>query len=190
MRHLHLEKKGLRGLAIAESFRQNSSKSILSGVVMRQDFVIDGFVTGNATLEGNDATDEILRMYEKLDRPDVSYVMISGLIISMYNIVDIKKIFDSIKIPIIGVTYNESEGIEDAIKYHFPDSFESKISEYHKLGSREKITLHTSHNVFVRTEGCTISDATQILNKMTLQGSLPEPLRVAQLLAKTILRQS
>ena len=30
MRPLHLEKKGLRGLAIAESFHQNSKKSILS----------------------------------------------------------------------------------------------------------------------------------------------------------------
>ena len=49
MRSLHLEKKGLRGLAIAESFKQNSVKSIFSGVVMRRDFVIDGFVFGNAT---------------------------------------------------------------------------------------------------------------------------------------------
>jgi len=46
MRHLHLEKKGLRGLAIAESFAQNSEKSILAGIVMRRDFVIDGFVFG------------------------------------------------------------------------------------------------------------------------------------------------
>ena len=37
MRSLHLEKKGLRGLAIAESFRLNSQKSILSGLVMRRD---------------------------------------------------------------------------------------------------------------------------------------------------------
>ena len=88
MRSLHLEKKGLRGLAIAESFRQNSPKSILSGVVMRRDFLIDGFVFGSATLEGNDATQTILKMYDDLKRPDISYVLISGLIISMYNIIE------------------------------------------------------------------------------------------------------
>ena len=49
MRSLHLEKKGLRGLAIAESFRQNSTKSIFAGIVMRRDFVIDGFVFGSGT---------------------------------------------------------------------------------------------------------------------------------------------
>ena len=187
MRHLHLEKKGLRGLAIAESFRQNSSQSVLAGVVMRRDFVIDGFVFGHATLSGDDATDEILRMYEKLERPDISYVLISGIIISMYNIIDIKKIHQKIQLPIIGVTYEDSTGIEDAIKHHFPNSYEKKIEEYGKIGARQKITLDTNNDVFVRTEGCEIGEAKKLLNELTLQGSLPEPLRVAQLLAKTLL---
>ena len=187
MRSLHLEKKGLRGLAIAESFRQNSQKSIFSGIVMRRDFVIDGFVFGSATLEGNDATDEILKMYKKLSRPDISYVLISGIIISMYNIVDLKKISIELGIPVIGITYEESEGIEDAIHHHFPDSFESKIEKYKKLGEREKIKLHTSFDVFVRREGCELSDVKHLLNELTLQGSFPEPVRVAQILAKTLL---
>jgi len=189
MRPLHLEKKGLRGLAIAESFRQNSRKSILSGIVMRRDFVIDGFVFGSATLDADDATDVILQMYEDLKRPDISYVLISGLIISMYNIIDIKKIHESLKIPIIGVTYHDSEGIEDSIKRHFPDSYKSKIKNYKKLGIREKITLHTLSEVFVRKEGCTTHEVKYLLNELTLQGSFPEPLRVAQLLAKSLLQK-
>jgi len=189
MRPLHLEKKGLRGLAIAESFRQNSRKSILSGIVMRRDFVIDGFVFGSTTLDADDATDVILQMYEDLKRPDISFVLISGLIISMYNIIDIKKIHESLKIPIIGVTYHDSEGIEDSIKHHFPDSYKSKIKNYQKLGNREKITLHTSSDVFVRKEGCTLNEVKYLLNELTLQGSFPEPLRVAQLLAKSLLHK-
>ena len=186
MRHLRLEKKGLRGLAIAESFKQHSEKSILAGIVMRRDFMIDGFVLGNATLSGNDATDEIIRMYEKLARPDISYILISGIIISMYNMVDIKKIHDELQMPVIGVTYQDSPGIEKAIQKHFPDH-SSKIEEYKKLGQREKITLKTSYDIFVRKEGCSLSETKQLLNNLTLQGAIPEPLRVAQLLAKTLL---
>ena len=189
MRSLHLEKKGLRGLAIAESFRQNSTRSILSGLIMRRDFVIDGFVFGSATLEGNDTTDQILHMYEELCRSDISYLILSGLIISMYNIIDVKKLHDSLQIPIIGITYNESDGIEGAIKHHFPKSFESKINEYKKLGKRERITLHTSYDLFVRYEGCTIYEVKQLLNELTLQGSVPEPLRVSQLLANSLLQK-
>jgi len=189
MRTLHLEKKGLRGLAIAESFRQHSTNSIFSGIVMRRDFIIDGFVFGSATLEGDDATNTILEMYDELQRPDISYVLISGLIVSMYNIINIKKLYDSLKIPIIGISYNDSRGVEDALKLHFPNSFESKIISYHKLGEREKITLNTSHDVFVRKEGCTLSDVKHLLNELTLHGSVPEPIRVSQLLAKTLLQK-
>jgi len=186
MRSLHLEKKGLRCLAIAESFTPNSLKSILSGIVMRRDFIIDDFVFGSATLGGDDVTNSILKMYDELQRPDVSYVLISGLIVSMYNIVDIKKLFDSLRIPIIGVSYNDSLGIEDALKHHFPNSFESKISEYHKLGKREKISLQTGHDVFIRSEGCTLIDVEHLLNDLTLHGSVPEPVRVSKLLAKKL----
>ncbi|MBI2643632.1 MAG: DUF99 family protein, partial [Nitrosarchaeum sp.] len=157
--------------------------------IMRRDFVIDGFVFGSSTLEGNDATDQILHMYEELSRFDISYLILSGLIISMYNIVDVKKLHDSLQIPIIGITYNESDGIEDAIKHHFPKSFESKINEYKKLGKRERITLHTSYDLFVRYEGCTIYEVKQLLNELTLQGSVPEPLRVSQLLANSLLQK-
>jgi uncharacterized protein len=189
MRPLHLEKKGLRGLAIAESFHQNSEKSILSGLVMRRDFVIDGFVFGTATLDGDDATDSILKMYDELNRPDISYILISGVIISLYNIVDIKKIHEKLQIPIIGVTYNESEGIDSAIKHHFPNSYESKIQQYQKLGNRDKITLHTSSDIFVRRQGCDLPEVKHLLNELTIQGSFPEPLRVAQLLAKSLLQK-
>jgi endonuclease V-like protein UPF0215 family len=189
MRHLHLEKKGLRGLAIAESFRQNSKKSILTGIVMRRDFMIDGFVFGSATINGDDATETILQLYEDLKRPDISYVLISGLIISLYNIIDIKKIFKSLKIPIIGLTYHDSDGIEDSIKQHFPDLYKSKIKNYQNLNARKKITLHTSADIFVRKEGCTFNDVQHLLDDLTLQGSVPEPIRVAQLLAKSLLQK-
>jgi len=187
MRKLHLEKKGLRGLVIAESFTQNSKKSILAGVVMRKDFLIDGFVFGKATLEGDDATETILSMYKKLNRPDISYLLISGIIISMYNIIDLKKISKSLGLPVIGVTYQDSKGIEEAIRHHFPDSYESKLKEYQELENRDKITLHTSYDIYIRKEGCTLSDVKHLLDELTLQGSFPEPLRVAQLLAKTLL---
>ena len=189
MRHLHLEKKGLRGLAIAESFKQNSKKSIFCGVVMRRDFMIDGFVFGGATIKGDDATENIIKMYDELSRPDVNYLLISGSILSMYNIVDIKKIHALLKIPVIGLTYNDSSGIDESIKFHFPNSFESKIELYSKLGKREKITLNKTFEVFVRCEGCDLHDARYLLNELTLNGSLPEPIRVAQLLANSLLQK-
>ena len=155
---------------------------------MSTDLIIDGFVVGHSTVGGDDATDAILSMYESLDRQDVSFLLISGIVISLYNIVDVKRISEKIGLPVIGVTYKDSDGIEKAIKHHFPESYESKLSEYSALGQREKITLHTSHDLYIRNEGCTVLEATQLLNKLTVQGSFPEPLRIAQMLANTLLK--
>ena len=156
MRRLHLEKKGIRGLAIAESFRHDSQKSVLAGVIISSDLVIDGFVLGGATIKGDDATDEIISMYEKLDRNDISFLMVSGLVISLYNMVDVKKISDTLDIPVIGVTYSDSGTLDETIKNHFPDDYEKKLVQYKKIGDREKISLKTGNDLFVRYEGCTL----------------------------------
>jgi len=150
MRHLHLEKSGIRGLAIAESFSQDSKKSVLSGIVMSTDLVIDGFVMGHSTVGGDDATDAILSMYEKLDRADISFLLISGIIISLYNMIDVKRISEKIGLPVIAITHDESDGIEDAIKHHFPDSYKSKLTEYSKLGSRKR--SHYTHHIICTYE--------------------------------------
>ena len=58
---IKLEKRGIRALGISESFKKETGrKSILGGVVMRSDLIIDGILFGAATLEGDDATDAIL----------------------------------------------------------------------------------------------------------------------------------
>ena len=153
---------------------------------MRRDFVIDGFVFGQCTVGGDDATGSILAMYSRLERDDISFILISGLVIAMYNIVDITMIGKKTGLPVIGVTYKKSRGMESAIKRHFPDSYDTKIEKYCKLGKRETIRLHTGYDLYLRTVGCTPKEAQKLLDHFTLQGSVPEPLRVTQFLAKSL----
>ena len=182
---MNLEKRGLRGLAIAESHTVHTPRSILAGVVMRRDGIIDGFVLGGATLRGDDATDEILTIYDRLGRCDIGYLLISGLVISMYNMVDVERIHGELGVPVIGVTYRDSEGIRDSIRRHFQDPG-AKLKAYDMLGPRTRIRLHTSHYIYTRSAGCTIKEVKLLLDSITIQGSIPEPLRVARLLARTM----
>ncbi len=184
MRHLHIEKKAIRALGVAESFKKSEKQSVLAGVVMRSDMIIDGVAYANATVRGDDATDAVIKLYASLNRTDINFVMIGGLIISMYNIIDIERLYERLKIPIIGVTFEESEGLDDHIKREFLDNWESKIEAYHKLGSREEIKLKTGYSVFVRAQGIDTKSARQAINKFLLQGSIPEPIRVARLIAR------
>jgi len=184
MRRLHIEKKAIRALGIAESFKKSEKQSVLAGVVMRSDWIIDGVTYANATVRGDDATDAVIKLYTSLDRTDINFVMIGGLIISMYNIIDIERLHERLKVPVIGVTFEESEGLDEHIKRAFPDSWKSKMEAYHKLGSREEIKLKTGYSIFVRAQGINTKSAKQAINKFLLQGSIPEPIRVARLIAR------
>jgi endonuclease V-like protein UPF0215 family len=187
---VHLQKKAIRCFGVAESFRKGALPySILSGVVMRADLVIDGFSFGKATLGGDDATDSILTMFKALNRKDVNTIMLGGTIISLFNIIDIDKIYDSLSIPVISVTYNVSEGLESHILHHFKEEeCERKLEAYKRLGERKKILLHTGKHVFIRCAGIGEDNASYIIDKFTLQGAVPEPIRIARLLSRSLLK--
>src|SRR5690606_2902106 len=110
-------KRGMRVLGIAESFTKGSMFSKLAGIVMRRDLIIDGMIFGNVTIEGDDATQSILSMYRSLKRNDINCIMLDGIVISMYNIIDGKELEENTKIPVIVVTFEESEGLEGAIRH-------------------------------------------------------------------------
>jgi len=181
-------KKAIRALGIAESFYERSEKSLLSGVVMRSDFIVDGFSFSFSTLRGNDATDAVIKLFKNMNREDVNIIMLGGVVISLYNIISIKKVFEETKVPVIAVTYKESRGLEEHIIRNFPDRYEEKLEQYRKLGSREKIILKTGKEVFIRKEGLTLEECKIVLDKFTLSGRIPEPIKVARLLSRSILR--
>jgi endonuclease V-like protein UPF0215 family len=85
---------------------------------------------------------------------------------------------------VISVTFKESGGLEPHIKHHFPDSWEKKLSAYNKLGVREAVKLYTNYTVYIRTYGLSSEISKRILDKFTIQGAIPEPIRLARLLAR------
>ncbi|MGC2386655.1 MAG: DUF99 family protein, partial [Nitrososphaeraceae archaeon] len=107
---LHFEKKGLRALAIAESFKISCKHAILAGVVMRRDLIIDGVGISKSTIRGDDSTQNIISMCRNMHRNDINCIFLGGIIMSMFNIVDGKKIYRSTGIPVIALTFNDSRG--------------------------------------------------------------------------------
>lgn len=171
-------------LGIAESFKKSGKKSTLAGIVMRRDLVIDGIVFGSATIEGDDATESITSMYRSLARDDINCIMLDGLVISMYNIIDGERVLQETRLPVLAITFEDSRGLEDSIKHHFTN-WKYKLEQYQKLGEREKVKLKTGKDIFIRCWGLTRRRAIAILNSFTLQGSVPEPIRVAKIAARS-----
>jgi endonuclease V-like protein UPF0215 family len=183
---LHLNKPALRILGIAESFKRSDKSSHLAGIVMRSDLRIDGVAFSLIKVGGEDANDGVFKIFKELDREDINVILLNGAVIGWFNIFDLQAIFDELKIPLLCLTYEESAGLEKFIEEHFPNDQE-KMQRYWRLGKREPIALKTNYRVYARSFGISLEEARILLNKLTLDGRVPEPLRVARLLARASL---
>ncbi len=186
-----MNKPGIRALGVAESFKQGRKSSVLAGVVMRSDFIVDGVAIGKTSVGGDDATVSIVSLYKRLKRNDVNLILVSGAILSLYNIVDVDELSRRSKLPVVCLTYKETSGIEGSIRRHFPDTAETKLKTYRRLGRRTGVLLRSGYKVYVRLSGIELSSLKPVLDSFTLQGSIPEPVRVAKLVARaSMLRKS
>jgi len=185
---IHLDKKGLRVLGIAESFyKEKGEKSVLAGVVMRADKnIIDGFSFTKITVGGMDATEGVLKIWEQLKRPDINAILLNGCVIAMFNIIDLEEIWKKTERPIICVTYEESEGLDKYLEEF--ENAKEREEIYEKNGPREKMVVHTGQEIYIRALGINNNQAVELLNKFIIQGSKAEPIRVARILAKEILK--
>lgn len=188
----NLDKAGARGLFVAESLSAagggpapaggaktaaRGRASVLAGVVMRRDLVIDGFVLGHATVGGDDAAEQIAAMHARLGRADIGIIVVSGAVISSYNVVDLQRLRDRTGVPAVAVSYDEPA--DGAGGGGGP-----RAALFAGLGPRARVRLRTSHDLYVRCAGCRPEQAGRLLDSMTVQGSIPEPLRIARLLAR------
>lgn len=179
-------KRGSRILGIAESFNKKYEKSILTGIVYRLDGIIDGFSFIETRVGGMDATDKIVKLYRDMRREDINFIMISGVVISLYNVIDLHKLHYTLNIPVISITYEESEGLTNHFIEKFPRDWHERLLIYYKNGDRRKIRLRNGFEIYVRAIGISLKNAETILNKTTIEGKYPEPIRLARLIARKL----
>ena len=187
----HTHKKGIRALGIAESFVKGlSQKSFLAGVVMRADRIIDGLSFTQVTVGGIDVTQQVITLLEKLHRQDINVIILNGCVISWFNVIDLQEVFQASSIPLICVTYDASEGLDKYFQELFPTTWQQRLQTYQQNGVRILVTLKTGKCVFTRYFGLSLAEVKGVLNKFTVFGAVPEPIRVARLLARTLMKQS
>jgi endonuclease V-like protein UPF0215 family len=181
-------KKGVRVLGVAESFEKTDSNSVLAGVIMRGDLRIDGFGVCFPTVGGFDATSQLLSLFEKMQREDIRAWLLGGHVISWFNIVDIETLHEETNTPVISVSYHTSEGIEKYLIEYFPEDWKKRLEVLNSTGERVEVQLSTGHSVFLNIAGIGLSRAKRLVDNFTLDGRVPEPIRVARTIASGLKR--
>ena len=160
------------------------------GVVFRGGFWLDGVMHTSIEVDGFDATDRIASMITGSSHyKQLRVIMLNGVTFAGFNIVDVKELNASTKLPVIAVTREKPnfESIRKALK-NLPNS-EERWKTILSAGEPTKVsTRRAEAKVYMQTAGVSEDDAEKILQLTSTRSYIPEALRVAHLIASGISR--
>ncbi|MFC7058634.1 DUF99 family protein [Halovenus salina] len=175
-------KSGARALGVAESYRGETST--VAGVVTRADRTVDGVAFETCSVGGTDATAAIALIFADLGREDIQYLLVAGIAPAWYNIVDLGRLYEATETPVLSVSFEDSEGLGDAIREAFDgEAAQKRLDSYDALPERQPVELDDGP-VYVRSLGIDDEAAAAVVRAFTPEGGRPEPLRVARLAAR------
>lgn len=180
-------KSGLRVLGLDDGpFNRNSdTKTVMVGVLMRLNSYVEGISTGTIKVDGMDSTETIISMLNGRFSKDIDFIMSNGITFGGFNIMDIRMINRLTGIPIISITRKkpDMDSMFSALKLHFSD-YMQRI-ELLKNSSINKIE-YSGKALYVNCCGISVNDALYLIKKTTIMGNIPEPVRMAHLIATAI----
>lgn len=159
---------------------------LVVGVVFRGGCYIDGVIHTKVTIDGLDATGKLIQMINySHHRRQLRLVMLNGVTLAGFNLVDIQKLNADTGLPIIALTHDKPdlEAIHNALK-NLPDT-EKRWQIILNAGKIHEVT-NKGGKLYMGLAGISLYDALIILDLTSTMGSFPEPLRVAHLIASGI----
>ncbi|MCX6816194.1 MAG: DUF99 family protein [Candidatus Aenigmarchaeota archaeon] len=161
----------------AFSFSQKSVTAV--GVIFRGGDFIDGLLAVKIKKDGLDATEKIANAINKSRHFDqLSIIMLNGITFAGFNVVDIKKLEKKTGMPVI------------AVMRDMPDmkKFLLAMKRVNKYSLRLKIVkaagkIHKYKDIHYQKAGLTPKACEEILKLTCTRAKIPEPLRVAHLIA-------
>jgi endonuclease V-like protein UPF0215 family len=158
------------------------------GVVFRGGYWLDGVMYTEIAVDGFDATDKISSMITSSPHyKQLRVIMLNGITFAGFNIVDVKKLYKTTKLPVITVTREKPDLV--TIRKALQNLSRSKERWRAILSAGETLEVSTRNvkaKVYMQTVGVSKEDAQKILRLTSTRSNIPEALRVAHLIASGI----
>lgn len=168
-------------LAIDDApFVRESQQEVLIVGTVYANHRLDGVVSAKITQDGDDAAHVIAQMVRNCKfAPQLHLVFFQGIALGGFNVIDIHALHEELGIPVLVVARKEPnlDAIERALLTHVQNGA-AKWALIEKAGRMEPAA-----DVFVQRAGISLADAAAVIQKFAIHGRIPEPLRVAHLIA-------
>uniref|UniRef100_A0A7C5UW84 DUF99 family protein n=1 Tax=candidate division CPR3 bacterium TaxID=2268181 RepID=A0A7C5UW84_UNCC3 len=183
-------KKEIRILGIDDGpFTKTSSKAIIIGVIMRGGLEFDGMIKTEIEVDGLDATDKLIETIKRSKyKNELKAIMFKGVTIAGFNIVDIGALSSALSLPVIVVSRKKPNfiRIRNALK-NFDDGAERwKIIK--KAGRINKLKMKNNKTIYFQFKGIDREDAKKIILLTCTRSLIPEPLRLAHMIASAVIK--
>lgn len=182
-------KEHIRVLGIDDSpFSFEDDTTAIVGVLIRTPNYVEAVMKSEIDVDGWNSTEKIERMVQDSRyRENISVVLIDGIALGGFNIVDLKRLNSLIGIPVASITRKQPDldSIAAALKKKFAD-WEKR---YELITGNEMRAVETQHNpLYVQQAGIDFESLGTLIGKSTVRGALPEPIRVAHLIVTALKR--
>ncbi len=182
-------KQQVRILGIDDSpFRFKEEKALVVGALVRAPNYLEGVMRTEVTVDGSDSTQKLIDMVSKSRyKEQVKLVMIDGIALAGFNVIDIEALHSSLGTPVLTVTRDEPDmdKIKSALMKYFHD-----WRERYALVTKIKLkAIRTAHKpLYACGLGLDWAEFERLVTLSTVRGAVPEPLRMAHLISAAMVR--
>jgi len=162
-------------------------KALFVCILFRGKWVSD-FQADMITVDGLDATEKLISM---LRRWSFDAVMLAGVSFAGFNLVDPAVVFEEFNKPVIVISRTKPNNIavKNALHQHFED-WQVRWDVFEKLGPVwEVVSMPNEPPVYVEVIGAELDWASKLIRAASLCCRVPEPIRVARLVARGLTRR-
>lgn len=155
--------------------------TFLIGTLFRGGSFMEGVLSTKVSIDGNNSTKKIAEMINKSKfKPQIQVIILDGIAVAGFNIIDIMELYDLTKIPVIVVmrSYPDLDNIFSTLRKLKMDK---KITIIGKAGKIDKVG-----SIYVQHIGISLEKVSEIIKITSTRSLLPEPVRVAHIIASGI----
>ena len=161
-----------------------TEKTFLVAVLLKETFIED-IKIAKITIDGLDAT-EIFSEFLKSWKFEA--VMLAGISFAGFNIINPFIIQEKYAKPVIVVTRTkpDNKAVKRALQRHFED-WKLRWNVFKKIANFNRVFVLTNERpLYFNVVGADAEWASNIIQALSIRGRVPEPLRVARLIARGI----
>jgi len=176
-------KKEIRVIGIDDSpFKKfKYGNTLVIGTIFRGGSFLDGILSTKVKVDGSNATSKLINMINSCKfKPQIQCILLDGIALGGFNIVDINKLSKKTKIPVIVVVRRRPD-INTIKKTLIKINKKKKIKLIDKAGQVYKIG-----KIYCQLVNISLEKAKSILKITCTHSLIPEPIRVAHLIASGV----